>query len=129
MGPVGHDHGGGGRFDVQRCGFLRDHADDLEATERPRQELAPRVQGIGRFIFATIDPFMNGFKYKLNAHRYCSSTSLKRAPKRWRNSAKRTYSPFRRSRNSSTKKSATTRAFGCATRPSSWWRCSRTTSV
>ena len=31
------------RSDVQRGGLLRDHADDLEASERSRQELAPRL--------------------------------------------------------------------------------------
>ena len=31
------------RSDVQRGGILRDHADDLEASERSRKELAPRL--------------------------------------------------------------------------------------
>lgn len=48
MGPFVHDHGGDCRPHVQRGGLLRNHADDLEAHERPRQKLAARVQGTGK---------------------------------------------------------------------------------
>lgn len=45
MGPFEHADGGDRRPHVQRDGVHRDHADDLEAAQRPRQELAARVQG------------------------------------------------------------------------------------
>lgn len=45
MGPEQHPHGRDRRPDVQRRRLHGDHADALEAAERSRQELAPRVQG------------------------------------------------------------------------------------
>lgn len=45
MGPVQHADGGDRRPHVQRDGLHGDHADDLEAPQRPRQELAACVQG------------------------------------------------------------------------------------
>lgn len=47
MGSVQHLDGGDSRPHLQRDGLHGDHADDLEAAQRPRQELAARVQGSG----------------------------------------------------------------------------------
>lgn len=45
LGSEQYDHGGDRRSHVQRGGFHRNHADDLEETERSRKELASRLQG------------------------------------------------------------------------------------
>ena len=47
LGPVLHPDVRDRGPHLQHGRFLRDHADDLEEAERPRQELAARVQGAG----------------------------------------------------------------------------------
>lgn len=45
MGPIQHADDGDCRPDIQRDGLHGDNAHDLEEAQRPRQELAPRLQG------------------------------------------------------------------------------------
>lgn len=47
MGPIKHAYGGDRRPHVQRDGVHRNNADDMEAPQRPRQELEARLQGAG----------------------------------------------------------------------------------
>lgn len=49
MGTIEHADGGDRRPHVQRDGVHGNHANDMEAAERPRQELAACVQGAGAY--------------------------------------------------------------------------------
>lgn len=48
MGALCHPNGRDRRPDLQHGGNGRNHEDDLEATQRSRQELATRLQGTGK---------------------------------------------------------------------------------
>lgn len=45
LGALQHPHGRDSRPHLQRDGFHRDHADDMETAQRPWQELETRLQG------------------------------------------------------------------------------------
>lgn len=46
MGPIKYSNGGNRRPHLQRYGFHRNYADDMEKVERPWEKLASRLQGV-----------------------------------------------------------------------------------